>query len=83
MRGKGALKVPSISPDLAKRRASLGGATNAHGANSAAARAARAELETQVLVEHIRRLADSAPPSSPEQRERIISVLMTAPEASR
>lgn len=72
--------MPPISPERAKRRASRAGAVAAHGLDSPEAITAKAELATYGLVEHIQRIVSTAPPFTPEQRERVIAVLMTAPE---
>ena len=75
--------MPRISPERAHRRASLAGTTKAHGADSPEAREAKAELVTCGLVERIQHVADTAPPLTPEQKQRIIAVLMTVPGRSR
>ena len=69
--------VAPISSERAKRRASRAGAVAAHGANSPEALTAKAELAAYGLAEHIQRIVATAPPFTPEQREKLAALLRT------
>jgi len=64
--------------DWEHARGVLGRRVRDHGPNSAEAAEARRNFEIARLAEHVRRVVESAPPLTDEQRARLASLLAGA-----
>jgi len=65
--------------EVIKARSRVGVAVRTLGRDHPDTARARRELEAAKLAEHARQVASSLPPLSAEQRDRIVSILHSAP----
>lgn len=63
----------SIDPEIARKRATIGGYTRR--GNLEAAEQARRDLEIHQLEAHLRRIVESAPPLTPEDADKLRRLL--------
>ena len=69
------LLLRNISPQVAAKRATVGGLTKHHGPDHPAVADARRDLRAETLAEHIERTVAEWPPLTETQRARLAALL--------